>query len=200
MHLFTTQLNDIQTQIEALQAQRDKLQELENATAGALANLKAVVANIKGDKDAITALNSAVMDLFTSAQDNPELVQSKDATELETSVQQFGISKKPCPATTDGKCLNPECEGETFTCEGCGQETPYCFGGSEDELCNDCWTPQPIELSDKTQETIQYIKERQESQSQVEGDESDCSVTVVDEPEEKADQKKRVSSPVVHDG
>lgn len=55
MHLFTTQLDSIQSQIEALQAERNRLQDLEDATAGALANLKAVISNIEGDGEAIAS-------------------------------------------------------------------------------------------------------------------------------------------------
>jgi hypothetical protein len=64
MQLFTTKINDIQSQIEALQAERNRLQDLENATAGALSNLKAVVANLDQDSEASTTLKNTIMDLF----------------------------------------------------------------------------------------------------------------------------------------
>ncbi|MGB3532146.1 MAG: hypothetical protein WBA13_01370 [Microcoleaceae cyanobacterium] len=245
MHLFTTQLNDIQTQIEALQAERNRLQDLENATAGALANLKAVVANVKGNGEAITQLKSAIMSIFPNNSEpdipsesytlvifHPDGEKKADLQETDENKAisafdkaclecdypillvssqkgaiksydpedwvdpfeqkpEFGTPDKPCPATTDGKCLNPECEGETFVCKGCGQETLYCLGGDGDELCNDCWTPPEDETTDEMREKIQRFKELQESQSQAEGDDMNCSATVVDE----SDEPKEASAP-----
>jgi hypothetical protein len=64
MQLFTTKINDIQSQIEVLQLRAAKLQDLENVTASSLANLKAVIANIEADEEAIATLKSAINDLF----------------------------------------------------------------------------------------------------------------------------------------
>jgi|GEM_PF-4638975 hypothetical protein len=198
MQLFTTKINDIQSHIEALQAEAAKLQDLENATASSLANLKAVVANIEGDEAAIATLKSAIMDLFPKEDryicgdcgnsfPDSEMVEGEDfcvnCGESESDSQavededeenpspgnkqepEFGTAEKPCPATLTGECANPECEGETFTCEGCGKEISYCFGGDGDELCNDCWSkckPDEIETTDEVREKIQHVKELQE--------------------------------------
>ena len=161
MQLFTTKINDIQSQIEALQAEAAKLQDLENATAGAISNLMAVVANLKDDDEAITTLKSAINNLFQASQ-NPEITDEQEDEDEENSSPEnkqepeFGTAEKPCPATLTGECANPECEGETFTCEGCGKETPYCFGGDGDELCNDCWNESqkinPIVLKEPIQD------------------------------------------------
>lgn len=36
----------------------------------------------------------------------------------------------------------PCCEGDcggTFVCQDCGREVGWCFGGPDDERCDDCW-------------------------------------------------------------
>ncbi|MGB3401131.1 MAG: hypothetical protein WBA77_00410 [Microcoleaceae cyanobacterium] len=64
MQLFATKIDDIHAQIKALQVEAAKLQDLENATASSLANLKAVIANVEGDVEAIATLKSAIDALF----------------------------------------------------------------------------------------------------------------------------------------
>jgi len=48
-----------------------------------------------------------------------------------------------CPAyTPPGPCRQPyedEKNCQVFTCTGCTRRVPWCFGGSDSELCNDCW-------------------------------------------------------------
>ncbi len=162
MQLFTTRLTEIEEQIQALQAEQNKFLELENASTEAIDNLMAIVANLKGDEVAISTLKSAVINIF-GEQKIPELaVELKDVGSSETSVNsRFGTSERPCPATTTGECINPECKGETFTCKECGEKTPYCYGGDGDEVCNDCWSKNPppdIKLTDSQAKKLKELK------------------------------------------
>ncbi len=60
MQLFSTQLNDIQTQIEALQAQQNRLQDLENGTSEHIKGLEIAIgiAKDEGALDAIARSNT----------------------------------------------------------------------------------------------------------------------------------------------
>lgn len=43
-------------------------------------------------------------------------------------------------AKPDGSCCDHYgVDNPTFICEKCGRLVGYCMGGSEDELCADCW-------------------------------------------------------------
>jgi hypothetical protein len=48
-----------------------------------------------------------------------------------------------CPAYQDGVCHREHAaDGDAhcplFKCEHCRRRVPWCFGGSDDERCNDC--------------------------------------------------------------
>lgn len=45
------------------------------------------------------------------------------------------VHAKPGPYCCD--CY--EVKNPTFICEQCQRRVGYCMGGSEDELCSDCW-------------------------------------------------------------
>ncbi len=55
------------------------------------------------------------------------------------------LSFRRCPAFQRGTCRRPYEGGElcqTFVCSQCGYRVPWCFGGTEDERCDACWSKQ----------------------------------------------------------
>lgn len=53
----------------------------------------------------------------------------------------------------DGSCCaHYGVEDPTFICERCHTRVGYCMGGSEDELCSDCWV-------DENQDTLTQLSE-----------------------------------------
>ena len=126
MQLFTTKIDDIQSKIEALQVEAAKLQDLENATASSLANLKAVVANIKDDETTLATLKSAINSLFEPFNSSQKIENEAYSSDL------------PTEQTQDKAAENDAEISNQIVCDSKAQAMKMCQHFKNSDLITDC--------------------------------------------------------------